>query len=70
MPAFQTVRGMRDLFGEEAKTFTHIIAKARETATLYGYKEVITPVVEPLELLKRQVRRRNSPTHVHLQRPR
>ncbi len=51
MPAFQTVRGMRDLFGEEAKTFTHIIAKARETATIYGYKEVITPVVEPLELL-------------------
>jgi len=51
MPAFQTVRGMRDLLGEEAQTFTYIIAKARETAALYGYKEVITPVVEPLELL-------------------
>jgi histidyl-tRNA synthetase len=51
MPAFQTVRGMRDLLGEEAQTFTHIISKARETAQLYGYKEVITPVVEPLELL-------------------
>ena len=51
MPAFQTVRGMRDLIGEEAAAFTHIIAKARETAALYGYKEVITPVVEPLELL-------------------
>ena len=51
MPTFQTVRGMRDLLGEEAQTFTHIIAKARETAALYGYKEAITPVVEPLELL-------------------
>lgn len=51
MPNFQTVRGMRDLLGEEALTFTRIISKARETAALYGYKEVITPVVEPLELL-------------------
>jgi histidyl-tRNA synthetase len=51
MPNFQTVRGMRDLLGEEAKVFTYIISKARETAALYGYKEVITPVIEPLELL-------------------
>ena len=51
MPNFQTVRGMRDLLGEEAQTFTNIIAKARQTAALYGYKEVITPVVESLELL-------------------
>jgi histidyl-tRNA synthetase len=51
MPAFQTVRGMRDLIGEEAQAFTTIISKARETAVLYGYKEVITPHVEPLELL-------------------
>lgn len=51
MPAFQTVRGMRDLVGEEAEAFTYIIAKARETASLYGFREVITPHVEPLELL-------------------
>jgi histidyl-tRNA synthetase len=51
MPAFQTVRGMRDLIGEEAQAFTFIIGKARETSTIYGYKEVITPHVEPLELL-------------------
>jgi len=51
MPAFQPVRGMRDLIGEEAQTFTYIIAKARENAELYGYKEVITPHVESLELL-------------------
>lgn len=51
MPTFQTVRGMRDLLGQEAQTFTHVIAKARETAALYGFKEAITPHVEPLELL-------------------
>ncbi len=51
MPTFQTVRGMRDILNEEAETFTNVISKAKETAALYGYKEVITPVVEPLELL-------------------
>jgi histidyl-tRNA synthetase len=51
MPDFQPVRGMRDLIGEEAQTFTYITAKARETASLYGFKEVITPHVEHLELL-------------------
>jgi len=51
MPTFETVRGMRDLLPEEAETLNHVIAKAREKATLYGYKEVITPLVEPYELL-------------------
>lgn len=51
MPTFHPVRGMRDLVGEDAQTFTQIICKARETATLYGYTEAITPLVEPLELL-------------------
>ena len=51
MPTFQTVRGMRDLLGEEAQVLTGIICKARETALLYGYREVITPVVESFELL-------------------
>jgi histidyl-tRNA synthetase len=42
---------MRDLLPEEAETLNHVIAKARETAQLYGYKEVVTPLVEPYELL-------------------
>jgi histidyl-tRNA synthetase len=42
---------MRDLIGEEAQIFITVISKARETSSLYGYKEVITPHVEPLELL-------------------
>jgi histidyl-tRNA synthetase len=51
MPAFQTVRGMRDLLPEEAETLNFVICKARETAQLYGYREVVTPLVEPYELL-------------------
>jgi histidyl-tRNA synthetase len=51
MPTFQTVRGMRDLLAEEAETLNFVVCKARETAQLYGYKEVVTPVVEPYELL-------------------
>jgi len=51
MPAFQTVRGMRDLIGQEAKTFTYIINNARQIAEHYGFCEVITPHVEPIELL-------------------
>ena len=51
MPAFQTVRGMRDLLPEDAATLNHVMNKARETAKLYGYKEVITPVMESYELL-------------------
>ncbi|TRO46388.1 histidine--tRNA ligase [Candidatus Bathyarchaeota archaeon] len=51
MPDFQTVRGMRDLLAEDAAILNFIISKARETAQLYGYKEVITPVVEQFELL-------------------
>src|SRR3972149_7382772 len=51
MPTFQTVRGMRDLLAEDAEMLNFVISKARETAELYGYNEVITPVIEPYELL-------------------
>ena len=52
MSPFKTVRGMRDLLPKEAATLNHVMTKARETAMLYGYNEVITPLVEPCELLK------------------
>jgi histidyl-tRNA synthetase len=51
MPTFQPVRGMRDLLFDEAEMLTFVMGKARETAQLYGYREVITPVIEPYELL-------------------
>jgi histidyl-tRNA synthetase len=42
---------MRDLLAQDAENLTYVISKARETAALYGFKEVITPIVEPFELL-------------------
>ncbi|MCD6446070.1 histidine--tRNA ligase [Candidatus Bathyarchaeota archaeon] len=51
MPVFKTVRGMRDFLPEEAKMMRYIQEKARKTAELYGYEEIITPVVESYELL-------------------
>jgi histidyl-tRNA synthetase len=51
MNDFQTVRGMRDLLPEEADDLEEVINKAKKTACLYGYKQIITPVVESYELL-------------------
>jgi histidyl-tRNA synthetase len=51
MSEFKTVRGMRDFLPEEAKMLRFVEAQARRVAELYGYKEIITPVVEPYELL-------------------
>jgi len=51
MSAFKTVRGMRDFLPEEAEMMRYIESKTREIAELYGYKEIMTPVVESCELL-------------------
>lgn len=51
MSTFKTVRGMRDFLPEEAKVMRYIEKKARETAELYGYREIITPVIESYELV-------------------
>jgi histidyl-tRNA synthetase len=51
MPDFKTVRGMRDFLPEEAKVMKYVESKARKTAEIYGYREVMTPVVESYELL-------------------
>jgi len=51
MSQFKTLRGMRDFLPEEAAILRFIESKAREVAKLYGYKEIITPVLESYELL-------------------
>jgi histidyl-tRNA synthetase len=51
MKTFKIVRGMRDFLPEETKIMRFIEDKARNVAKLYGYKEIITPVVESYELL-------------------
>ena len=42
---------MRDFLPEQARTMRYIENLARELAKLYGFKEVITPVVESYDLL-------------------
>ncbi len=51
MPQFKPVRGMRDFLAKDAQKIRYVEQKARELAQLYGYEEVITPVVESYELL-------------------
>ncbi len=51
MPIFKKVRGMRDFLPEQARMMEYIEGKARRVAEIYGYKEIITPVMEPHELL-------------------
>ncbi|MCD6242318.1 histidine--tRNA ligase [Candidatus Bathyarchaeota archaeon] len=51
MSKFRTVRGMRDFLPEQARTMRYIENLARKLAKLYGFKEVITPVVESYDLL-------------------
>jgi len=51
MAEFKTVRGMRDFLPAEAKLLRNVESKARSVAKLYGYKEIVTPIVESYDLL-------------------
>lgn len=51
MSNFQSVRGMRDILPEETEIITYVISKAKQAASNYGFREIITPIVEPFELL-------------------
>ena len=51
MPAFKTVRGMRDFLPRDVERMRHVEQVPRELAQLYGYEDVITPVVESYDLL-------------------
>lgn len=48
---FKTVRGMRDLLPENAEKMRYVEQVSREISKLYGYSEIITPVLESYELL-------------------
>jgi histidyl-tRNA synthetase len=48
---FKTVRGMRDLLPVDAERMRHVEQVSRELSKLYGYEEIITPVLETYDLL-------------------
>lgn len=51
MSEFQTVRGMRDFLSKEAIAMKYVERITRELAGLYGFQEIITPIMESYELL-------------------
>ena len=51
LPQYQPVRGMNDYLPDDALKLRYVEQKTREIAQLYGYDEVITPLVESYELL-------------------
>jgi histidyl-tRNA synthetase len=48
---FKTVRGMRDLMPADAERMRSVEEVSRKVSKLYGYDEIITPVLESYELL-------------------
>ena len=54
-PIFQVVRGMNDCFGDVLQVHSHIEQTAHHIFSCYGYQEIRTPVVEPLDLFVRSV---------------
>lgn len=53
MSSLQTVRGTRDLKGEELQRFQHIVSTSRDIANAYGLEEIETPIFEFTEVFKR-----------------
>lgn len=51
----QALRGTRDLLPEECRKFRFVEAHATRVASLYGYQEIETPILEPAAVFKRSL---------------
>jgi histidyl-tRNA synthetase len=51
----QPVRGTHDILPEEFERFGYVISQARELASIYGFKEMMTPVFEATEVFLRSM---------------
>lgn len=51
----RAVRGMNDILPDESRAWLHIERVFREVATLYGYGEVRTPVIEDTALFAKEL---------------
>ena len=54
-PKLQPVRGTHDILPEEFEKFHAVVTLARELATLYGFREMATPIFEPTEVFLRSI---------------
>jgi len=55
MPALQPVRGTQDLLPEMARRHRRVSETARETAALYGFAEISTPIFEFTDVFARPI---------------
>ena len=55
MEKFQAPRGTRDLFGEEVLKFRKAVKVFTETVSLYGFREIITPLFEDTAVFERTI---------------
>jgi histidyl-tRNA synthetase len=55
MSKLQPVRGTHDILPEEFEKFHAVVTRARELATLYGFKEMTPPVFEATEVFSRSM---------------
>jgi histidyl-tRNA synthetase len=53
MTPLQPVRGTRDLIGEDAARYTHVVETARRISGLYGFSEWQTPIFEDTQVFLR-----------------
>lgn len=51
MSKFQRIKGMRDFLPSDAAKLRHVEAATRDVAGLYGFAEIITPLIEHYDLL-------------------
>lgn len=55
MEKLKTLRGFRDIFGDEINTFQHIEHVTRKYCKLLGFAEIAIPVLEKTELFVRSI---------------
>lgn len=51
----QTVRGTKDLYGEEQIRFNHVVNTAARISSLYGFEHLTTPIIEFSEVFDRSL---------------
>lgn len=51
----QPVRGTHDILPDEFEKFSAVVTTARELATLYGFREMATPIFEQTEVFSRSM---------------
>lgn len=55
MDKIKTLRGFKDIFGEEIEKFKHIEAVARKYFKLLGFREIEIPILEKTDLFVRSI---------------